>query len=104
MSEKNEIKTRRTWKPNIHTKRLWSDALARFVRVRVQARVLRTIDKVGGLDEYLLGGKPARMRELGMGGWRLRAMLMGTEMVKERFQRERLALGLEARDGGGLGG
>lgn len=60
----------------------------------MQARVLRTIDKVGGLDEYLLGGKAARLKELGMGGWRLRAMIMRTDKVKERFQREREALGL----------
>jgi large subunit ribosomal protein L28 len=68
--------------------------MARFVRVRVQARVLRTIDKVGGLDEYLLGGKAARLRELGMGGWKLRAMIMRTEKVKERFQWEWYLLGL----------
>lgn len=60
----------------------------------MQARVIRTIDKAGGLDNYLLGGKAARLRELGMGGWRLRAMMMRTDMVKERFQREREALGL----------
>lgn len=60
----------------------------------MQARVLRTIDKVGGLDEYLLGGKAARIKELGMGGWKLRWRIMGTERIKERFAREREALGL----------
>jgi large subunit ribosomal protein L28 len=79
--------------------------MARFVRVRVQARVLRTIDKVGGLDEYLLGGKAARLRELGMGGWKLRAMIMRTEKVKERFQRERELLGLvDGGEGAGVMG
>lgn len=56
--------------------------------------MIKSIDKAGGLDNYLLGGKAARVRELGMGGWRLRAIIMRTDMVKERFQREREALGL----------
>lgn len=60
----------------------------------MQARVLRTIDKVGGLDEYLLGGKASRIKELGMGGWALRWRLLQTESVKERFRRERERLGV----------
>lgn len=79
---------------------LWSDALARSVKIKVQARVLRTIDKVGGLDEYLLGGKAARIKELGMGGWKLRWRIMGTERIKERFAKEREALGLLGKAGG----
>lgn len=62
--------------------------------MKVQARVLRTIDKVGGLDEYLLGGKRARVKELGMGGWALRWRVWQTEMVTERFKRERERLGV----------
>ena len=79
---------------------LWSDALARSVKIKVQARVLRTIDKVGGLDEYLLGGKAARIKELGMGGWKLRWRIMGTERIKERFAKEREALGLLGKAAG----
>lgn len=60
----------------------------------MQARVLRTIDKVGGLDEYLLGGKRARLKELGMGGWALRWRIWQTEKVTERFKRERESLGV----------
>ena len=69
-------------------------ALNRFVRVKVLARVLRTIDKVGGLDEYLLGEKPGRIKDLGMGGWALRWRLMRTDAVKERYRLQRIALGL----------
>lgn len=64
------------------------------MKVKVQARVLKTIDKVGGLDEYLLGGKPARVKELGMGGWKLRWKIIGTDKVQGRFALEREALGL----------
>ena len=94
VSEKNEIKNRRHWRPNVHFKRLWSDALNMFVRVRITTRVLRTVDKVGGLDEYLLGEKAGRIKELGMGGWKLRWRIMQTEKVKERFRLQREQLGL----------
>ena len=62
--------------------------------------MLRTIDKVGGLDEYLLGQKEARVRELGVEGWRLRWRVMQTGSVRRRFKEERRALGLpEEGDG-----
>ncbi|KAK2627527.1 hypothetical protein QTJ16_003493 [Diplocarpon rosae] len=94
VSEKNEIKTRRYWRPNVQSKRLWSDALQGYIRLRITTRVLRTVDKVGGLDEYLLGEKPGRLKELGMGGWKLRWRIMQTDRVKERFRRQREQLGL----------
>lgn len=40
-------KSKRVFDPNMHEKRLWSPALGRFVRLRVSARGLRTIDKLG---------------------------------------------------------
>lgn len=94
ISERNKGKTRRTWHPNIHRKRLWSDALGKFIQVKVQARVLRTIDKVGGLDEYLLGNKPARIKELGVEGWRLRWEVMRTPKIRDKIKAERVKLGL----------
>lgn len=75
-------------------KRLWSDALQQFLRVRVTARALRTIDRSGGLDEYLLGEGKGRIRELGMAGWLLRWRIMQTEKVRERWRKERVAIGL----------
>lgn len=56
--------------------------------------MLRTIDKVGGLDEYLLGDRPGRIKELGPAGWALRWRLLGTENVRERYRAERRRLGL----------
>lgn len=98
VSEKNEIKTRRYWRPNVQLKRLWSASLGSFVRIRVTTRVLRTIDKCGGLDEYLLGEKAGRIRELGMGGWKLRWRIMQTDAVKERFRRQRELAGLPPKE------
>jgi large subunit ribosomal protein L28 len=95
VSEKNEIKTRRHWRPNVHYKRLWSESLEQHIRIRITTKVLRTVDKCGGLDEYLLGEKAQRIKELGMGGWKLRWRIMQTERVKERFRRQRELLGLD---------
>ncbi|KAF8476901.1 ribosomal L28 family-domain-containing protein [Kalaharituber pfeilii] len=89
-------KTRRTWKPNVKHKRLWSKALGQFVQCKVVTSVLRTgtIDKVGGLDEYLLSSKPARIAALGPWGWKLRHTIMQRPEIQQRFQKERIKLGL----------
>lgn len=58
-------------------------------------RVLRTIDKCGGLDEYLLGEGKGRIKELGMEGWRLRWRIMCQgKGVKEGLRRRRAELGV----------
>ncbi|KAI9812380.1 MAG: 39S ribosomal protein L24, mitochondrial [Thelocarpon impressellum] len=94
VSSNLELKNRRAWRPNVHHKRLWSAALGRFLRVRVTARALRSIDKAGGLDGYLLGETPGRIRELGVAGWGLRWRVMQSEAVRARFREERRRLGL----------
>lgn len=53
--------SRRTWNVNVQKKRLWSEALGRRVRVTLTTRVLRTIDRMGGLDEYLLATRDAKI-------------------------------------------
>lgn len=40
-------KTRRRFLPNLQTKRFWLEEENRFVTLRVSARALRTIDKIG---------------------------------------------------------
>ncbi|CDH58978.1 mitochondrial ribosomal protein l28 [Lichtheimia corymbifera JMRC:FSU:9682] len=47
-------KTRRNWLPNVQSKKLYSETLDRFLDLKVTTSVLRTIDKKGGLDQYLL--------------------------------------------------
>lgn len=103
VSEKNEIKTRRYWRPNVQNRRLWSDSLGSFIKIRVTTRVLRTIDKCGGLDEYLLGEKAARIKDLGVGGWKLRWRIMQTDKVKERFRLQREAAGLPPKEEASVG-
>ena len=99
-------KTRRTWLPNIHNKRLFSDALQQMIRIKLTARALKTVKKVrprlplacgaeqlvnavatlqhGGLDNYLLKTKPDL---LGWEGMRLRVM------VREKQQQQAAAAG-----------
>ena len=44
--------TRRTWQPNIQTVSIHVPGLGRSVRVRLSARALRTVDRVG-LNAFL---------------------------------------------------
>lgn len=63
---------RRSWLPNVITKSLWSESLNSVIKMKLTARVLRTITHEGGLDNYLTKDKEARIKELGIFGWRLR--------------------------------
>ncbi|KAF9622215.1 hypothetical protein IFM89_030073 [Coptis chinensis] len=54
ISEDGGNKSRRTWKPNIQDKRLFSYILDRHIQVKVSTHALKCIDKAGGIDEYLL--------------------------------------------------
>ncbi len=48
-------KTARRWQPNLQKVTLRSDALRRTLRLSVSTRALRSIQKRGGLDAFLLG-------------------------------------------------
>src|SRR5690606_9933855 len=48
-------KTSRTFAPNLQSVSLHSGGLGRTVRLRVTTRALRTVQKRGGLDAFLLG-------------------------------------------------
>ncbi|KAI8380617.1 ribosomal L28 family-domain-containing protein [Choanephora cucurbitarum] len=50
-------KTRRNWLPNVQSKNIYSESLSEFIKLKVTTSVLRTIDKKGGLDKYLLDTK-----------------------------------------------
>lgn len=48
-------RTRRRFLPNLQTASLQSDVLGESVRMRITTSALRTIEKNGGLDAWLLG-------------------------------------------------
>eukprot|EP00531_Pseudo-nitzschia_arenysensis_P016529 CAMPEP_0116136914 /NCGR_PEP_ID=MMETSP0329-20121206/11984_1 /TAXON_ID=697910 /ORGANISM="Pseudo-nitzschia arenysensis, Strain B593" /LENGTH=151 /DNA_ID=CAMNT_0003631825 /DNA_START=128 /DNA_END=580 /DNA_ORIENTATION=+ len=49
--------TKRTFKPNVFIKRVYSEILDEMVRFHLTTSTLRSIDKCGGLDNYLLTSK-----------------------------------------------
>ena len=50
-------RTRRDWKVNAQWKKLYSESLDESIRLHVSTHALRSIDKAGGLDNYLLQTK-----------------------------------------------
>jgi large subunit ribosomal protein L28 len=53
--------TNRRFDPNIQKVTLASEALGREIRLRVATRTLRTVQKKGGLDGFLLGTDDAKL-------------------------------------------
>lgn len=95
VSRKTETKTRRYWKPNILSKSLYSVALKKKIKLRITSRVLKTMDREGGLDEYLLKDDKTRLQELGPLGWALRWTLLQRPEVIARMRHEAAGLGLD---------
>ncbi|KAG0051222.1 39S ribosomal protein L24, mitochondrial [Gryganskiella cystojenkinii] len=62
----SKTKTRRTWLPNVQTKRLFSETLNDWIRLNMTTHVIRTVDKKGGLDRYLLETRPDLLGEKGI--------------------------------------
>lgn len=72
-------KTGRTWKPNVQRKSVWSETLQTWIRTRIATSAMRSIEKHGGLDQYLARTKSEHLGEFG------------------RSLRERVALALRAK-------
>jgi large subunit ribosomal protein L28 len=47
-------KTKRVWRPNLQTVTLMSESLGQSFSLRVSMNALRTVDRRGGLDAFLL--------------------------------------------------
>jgi large subunit ribosomal protein L28 len=58
-----ENKTKRVFRPNLVDVTLISDALQKSVRLRVSAHALKTVEKNGGLDAFLLKAKAETLSE-----------------------------------------
>ena len=56
-------KTRRRFLPNLQAVSLLSEALDAPIRLRLATSTLRTIEKRGGLDAYLLSAKDVELTE-----------------------------------------
>ncbi|KAG0073818.1 hypothetical protein BGZ90_011269 [Linnemannia elongata] len=76
----SKTKTRRTWLPNVQTKRLFSETLNDWIRLNMTTSVIRTVDKKGGLDRYLL---ETRDDLLGAKGIELRGRIVEALKLKQ---------------------
>ena len=56
-------KTRRRFLPNIQQTSLLSDALGQPISLKLSTRAIRTIEKNGGLDAYLLSMPNAKLTD-----------------------------------------
>ncbi len=56
-------KTNRRFLPNIQSVSMLSEALGRSVTLKVSTRALRTVQKQGGLDAYLLKADDAKLAD-----------------------------------------
>jgi large subunit ribosomal protein L28 len=59
-------KTNRRFDPNLQKVTFYSDALKRPVPLRVTTRAIRTVQKYGGIDTYLVKTDDARLAETGL--------------------------------------
>ena len=54
-------RTRRRFLPNLQSTRMHSDVLNRQISLRVSTSAMRTVEKHGGLDAYLLQARNAEL-------------------------------------------
>ncbi|MEX2643146.1 MAG: 50S ribosomal protein L28 [Acetobacterales bacterium] len=67
-------KTRRRFLPNLQPVSLLSDALGEMVRLRVSTRAIRSVEKRGGIDAFLLSTPTVRLPD-------------GAQALKRRVQK-----------------
>ena len=76
--------TKRTFKPNVFVKRVYSEILDEMVRFHLTTSTLRSIDKCGGLDNYLLTSKHVVSGE----GLKTKKRIINALKYKERKARQ----------------
>ncbi len=62
----SNTKTKRRFQPNLQNVTLRSDALGRKLSLRIATSTLRTVQKRGGLDAFLLGTDDAKLAPSGL--------------------------------------
>ena len=56
-------KTKRVFRPNLQAVSLASEALGQSLRLRISMNALRTVDRSGGIDAFLLKAKDGALSE-----------------------------------------
>lgn len=68
-------KTKRKFKPNVFKKRLYSEILDEMIQFHATTSAIRSIDKMGGLDNYLLTSGEDKVKK-GSEGWVVRHRIL----------------------------
>jgi len=76
--------TKRTFKPNVFVKKVYSEILDEMVQFHLTTSTLRSIEKCGGLDNYLLTSKHVASGE----GLKTKKRIINTLKYKERKSRQ----------------
>jgi len=76
--------TKRTFKPNVFVKKVYSEILDEMVRFHLTTSTLRSVEKCGGLDNYLLTSKHVVSGE----GLKTKKRIINTLKYKERKSRQ----------------
>ena len=54
-------KTKRRFYPNLHNTSFFSDILGKNVRLKVTSRAIKTVEKNGGIDNYIINAKNSKL-------------------------------------------
>ncbi|KAL3776447.1 hypothetical protein ACHAWO_005921 [Cyclotella atomus] len=85
-------KTRRRWNPNVQFKKLYSEVLDEMIKFHVTTGALRSIDKYGGLDNYLLYSPNVSTKGEGE-GQKTRNRIMQKIRHREELKKQAIARG-----------
>eukprot|EP01082_Thalassiosira_pseudonana_P000260 g150.t1 g150 contig1:362585-363337(-) len=90
-------KTRRRWNPNVQLKRVYSEILGEMIPFHITTSALRSIDKMGGLDNYLLGSRHVSTKGEGE-GQRVRNRIIQKMKHQEHLKKEAIERGESVED------
>ena len=73
-------RTKRRFLPNLNNVSLSSDILKKSFRLKISSSALRTVDKLGGLDEFL---RKAENKTLSSGALKIKKEIFKTEFNQD---------------------
>ncbi|KAI9227725.1 MAG: 50S ribosomal protein L24 [Piptocephalis tieghemiana] len=85
---KSKHKTRRSWLPNVHVKYIRSVILKKRFRLQMTTNAMRTIDKNGGLDLYLLNTRDKKIDSIA--GVEIKRMIQAKLGLKAPTREQRI--------------
>ena len=56
-------KTKRRFYPNLHNVSFFSEVLGKKIKLKVSSRGIKTVEKNGGIDSYILGLKNSKLND-----------------------------------------